>query len=117
MFSFLQFEKPLETPEPPPARQTPATISTPSGFSPPPMDGTKKMMGPYMPYNIEWGIQDDENNNVYSHREVSEGNDVQGEYRVLLPDGRTQVVSFYADPVNGYNAEVTYVWKAFGNIG
>lgn len=63
---------------------------------------------PYMPYDINWGIEDREGGNFYSHSETSGGQDVQGEYRVLLPDGRMQVVSFWADPESGYNARVKY---------
>lgn len=44
-----------------------------------------------MPYDFEWGVQDQDSGNAFSHVENSDGQTMQGEYRVLLPDGRTQV--------------------------
>jgi len=37
---------------------------------------------------------------------------LQGEYRVELPDGRVQIVSYTADHVNGYQADVRYEGEA-----
>ncbi|XP_047499065.1 cuticle protein 8-like [Penaeus chinensis] len=72
----------------------------PDVVSPPqPMEG--------MPYEFQWGVEDGESSNAFSHVESSDGQTTQGEYRVLLPDGRTQVVRFF-DNGNGFNAEVTY---------
>ncbi len=33
---------------------------------------------------------------------------VQGEYRVALPDGRTQIVTYHADNEGGFIADVKY---------
>ncbi|XP_066964277.1 uncharacterized protein [Macrobrachium rosenbergii] len=61
-----------------------------------------------MPYDFTWGVEDQGSGNSFSHVENSDGRTTQGEYRVLLPDGRTQVVTFY-DNGDGFNAEVTYI--------
>ncbi|KAK3886347.1 hypothetical protein Pcinc_009503 [Petrolisthes cinctipes] len=61
-----------------------------------------------MPYDFTWGVDDSNSGNSFSHVENSDGQTTQGEYRVLLPDGRTQVVTFY-DNGGGFNAEVTYI--------
>lgn len=45
--------------------------------------------------------------NNYGHRQESDGSVTTGSYRVLLPDGRTQIVHFTADK-NGYVANVKY---------
>merc|ERR1711970_436074 len=71
--------------------------------APPPADEPAMLM----PYDFDWGVADEESGNQFSHVETSDGQSVQGEYRVLLPDGRTQVVKFFDDG-NGFNAEVTY---------
>ncbi|CAL4080929.1 unnamed protein product, partial [Meganyctiphanes norvegica] len=59
------------------------------------------------PYDFEWAIVDSESGNSFSHVESRDSRSMQGQYRVLLPDGRTQVVRFYDDG-NGYHADVTY---------
>lgn len=60
-----------------------------------------------MPYEFEWDVNDLENGNVYSHVQSSDGAVAQGSYRVLLPDGRLQIVEFM-DRGRGYEATVRY---------
>lgn len=50
-----------------------------------------------------------EDGNDYSHNAISDGDITRGEYRVALPDGRTQIVKYTADWKNGFNAEVIYI--------
>ena len=57
-------------------------------------------------------MYDPPSGNDYSQRESSDGNIVQGEYRVLLPDSRTQIVKYMADDANGYTADVQYEGQA-----
>ena len=45
-----------------------------------------------MPYNYNWAVADTEAGLNYGQEENSDGSVVTGEYRVLLPDGRTQIV-------------------------
>jgi len=44
----------------------------------------------------------------FGQQENSDGHTVTGHYRVKLPDGRTQVVTYTADWHKGYNAHVQY---------
>jgi len=64
-----------------------------------------------MPYNFQWAVNDQYSGNDYSHTQSNDGQATQGEYRVQLPDGRLQIVTFY-DNGDGYNAEVTYEGEA-----
>nr|CAH0099178.1 unnamed protein product [Daphnia galeata] len=66
---------------------------------------------PAQPYSFEWAVKDVESSNDYSHSETSDGKVTSGSYRVLLPDGRTQIVNYKAD-INGYVADVKYVGEA-----
>lgn len=59
-----------------------------------------------MPFNFAYAVNDYQTNNQQSHQAVSDGDVTRGEYRVQLPDGRTQIVRYTADWKNGYNAEV-----------
>jgi len=44
----------------------------------------------------------------FGQQEKSDGQVVNGQYRVALPDGRTQIVTYNADWKNGFNADVQY---------
>lgn len=61
---------------------------------------------PGMPFDFAYAVSDPATANQQSHKATSDGDVTRGEYRVALPDGRTQVVRYTADWKNGYNAEV-----------
>merc|ERR1719431_1727935 len=65
-----------------------------------------------MPFNYQWQVEDQYSGNVFNHGSKSDGKVTEGEYRVLLPDGRTQIVKYTADHHNGFQAEVTYEGEA-----
>ncbi|RZB40817.1 Chitin bind 4 domain containing protein [Asbolus verrucosus] len=64
----------------------------------------------FQPKSYEFGYQvkDEYTGNNYNRKEASDGNQVRGEYRVQLPDGRTQIVTYYADWQTGFHADVRY---------
>ncbi|CAL4095357.1 unnamed protein product [Meganyctiphanes norvegica] len=97
-------------PPPPPAAYLPPVrdeiIPQPSNPIPEILPPAKPMM--LMPYNIGWGVSDNEYGVQMNHVEDSDGANVNGEYSVLLPDGRMQIVRFTSDAINGYQAEVIY---------
>ena len=62
-----------------------------------------------MPYNFAWAVKDEASYNDYAHQQASDDKGyVTGSYRVVLPDGRTQIVNFKADDYTGYVADVKY---------
>lgn len=72
---------------------------------------------PGMPFDFNYAVNDAESANDYNHNAVSDGDVTRGEYRVQLPDGRTQIVKYTADWKNGYNAEVCVgMWSPTRNI-
>ena len=58
-----------------------------------------------MPYEFGYAVKDDISYNNYEHQETANTQAVSGSYRVSLPDGRTQIVTYKADE-NGYVADV-----------
>ncbi|XP_045529287.1 pro-resilin-like [Pieris brassicae] len=63
-------------------------------------------------YEFGYSVKDAATGNDYDRREMSDGNEVRGEYRVQLPDGRTQIVSYHADWQTGFHADVRYEGEA-----
>ena len=63
-------------------------------------------------YSYDWAVKDDYSNNNYGQTESRNGDKTTGSYYVLLPDGRTQTVTYTVDAYGGYQAEVTYSGEA-----
>lgn len=61
-----------------------------------------------MPFDFNYAVKEDAYGNDYSHNAISDGDVTKGEYRVQLPDGRTQIVRYTADWKNGFTAQVSY---------
>ena len=64
---------------------------------------------PPRPFHYAYGVKDSYAGTDFDKKESQdkEGN-VQGQYRVALPDGRTQTVTYHADHYNGFVSDVTY---------
>ena len=63
---------------------------------------------PAMPYNFAYAVDDAASYNNFGHQESSDGKVVTGSYRVALPDGRTQIVTYKVDGYSGFVADVVY---------
>merc|ERR550539_1469572 len=64
---------------------------------------------PPQPFAYQYGVKDDYSGASFdkSESQNAEG-EVAGEYRVALPDGRTQIVTYKADHYGGFVADVKY---------
>merc|ERR1711962_368390 len=60
------------------------------------------------PYSFQYSVKDQLENLHFGHTVREEGKLTHGEYRVLLPDGRTQVVRYQSGGNSGYRARVSY---------
>lgn len=58
-------------------------------------------------YAFSYKVKDQKTGDDFSHKQESLSGGTNGEYRVRLPDGRLQIVSYTADE-NGYKADVRY---------
>ena len=52
-------------------------------------------------YDFTWNVYDSPTANNYGQREARDGDSTVGSYHVLLPDGRTQKVSYTVDSYGG----------------
>jgi hypothetical protein len=57
-------------------------------------------------------VKDGESYNDFGHWESRDGDRTDGYYHVVLPDGRTQRVTYYVDGDSGYVAQVAYEGEA-----
>merc|ERR1711970_1232207 len=77
-------------------------------FAPAPIHGHP---GPDAPpvYAFEYGVADEYSGANFGQNEARDGYSTNGQYRVALPDGRTQIVTYnVADAYSGYVADVKY---------
>lgn len=58
-------------------------------------------------YQFEYQVSDAESGNEFGHKEERDGDLTNGEYNVLLPDGKKQIVTYTAD-TDGYHPTITY---------
>ncbi|KAK9511161.1 hypothetical protein O3M35_005774 [Rhynocoris fuscipes] len=77
-----------------------------------------------MPYEFGYAVKDHHYGTDFGQNEASDGHNVKGQYRVVLPDGRTQIVTYHADWKTGFHADVKYEGEArypepssYGNHG
>lgn len=61
-----------------------------------------------MKYSFEYKVDDAASGNLYNRKESSDGKELRGEYRVLMPDGRTKFVKYSWDPINYFRKRVKY---------
>ena len=64
-------------------------------------------------YAYEYKVHDDYAGTDFGHHEARDGYATNGEYHVLLPDGRLQTVTYHVDDAyGGYIADVKYTGTA-----
>merc|ERR1719369_2532563 len=101
--SLLLLGSALAAPQHPAAPYHPAA---PAPYPPAPAPYVEKE--PPRPFAYEYGGAD-EYGRHFAKTEAQDANGVvQGEYRVELPDGRVQIVTYHADHENGFVADVKY---------
>ena len=60
-------------------------------------------------YKFSYQVRDELSGQDFGQQEERTGTNTGGEYRVSLPDGRQQIVTYtVADPFSGYIADVSY---------
>merc|ERR1719323_751792 len=81
----------------------------PAPYHPAPEHHADPYKLPPRPFAYEYGVKD-EYSGAYFGKQATQDDYgvVHGEYRVALPGGRTQIVTYTADHENGYIADVKY---------
>ena len=89
-----------------PYRPAPAPYQ-PAPYKPAPYSQPKYEDGPAQ-YNYAYAVNDDYAGVNFGADEARDGYATNGKYYVLLPDGRTQTVTYTVDQYGGYVADVQY---------
>ena len=80
----------------------------PRPYRPPPRPYKEEKLPP-QPYAYKYGVADDYTGTSFDKQEEQDSyGNLQGSYRVNLPDGRVQIVTYHADHENGFIADVKY---------
>jgi len=91
----------------PAADQAPYGPPPPKSYAPSPYKEKVEDLPP-QPFEYKYGVNDDYSKTSFDKVETQDNQGrVQGSYKVNLPDGRVQIVSYISDE-NGYQADVTY---------
>ena len=101
--------------KPAPAPYAPAPYAPPAPKYAPykPAPAYKEKELPPQPFAYQYGVNDDYSGASFDKKEEQDNyGNLQGSYRVNLPDGRVQVVTYTADHENGFQAEVSYEGEA-----
>lgn len=62
-------------------------------------------------YEFSYEVKDEQSGADYGHTESRDGDRAQGEFNVLLPDGRKQIVEYEADQ-DGFKPQIRYEGEA-----
>merc|ERR1719468_968925 len=96
---------PVYQPEPRPQYKA---APPPPSYGKPPSAPYKEEPLPPQPYEYKYGVADDYSKNSFDKAETQdEYGNVQGSYKINLPDGRVQIVNYVSDK-DGFRADVTY---------
>ncbi|XP_047471371.1 pro-resilin-like [Penaeus chinensis] len=63
-------------------------------------------------YDFNYAVNDPPSGNDFGHQETRDGDNTQGSYYVLLPDGRLQRITYSVNGDSGYVADVIYEGEA-----
>ncbi|XP_068212510.1 mucin-2-like [Palaemon carinicauda] len=74
-------------------------------------EGTKSSIAIFDQYKYGYSVASEDTGNYHARSEARDGETVSGSYKVALPDGRVQIVTYVADD-NGFRADVNYEGEA-----
>ena len=64
------------------------------------------MLQAHPKYEFKYGVHDGHTHDIKEQAEKRDGDNVEGYYKLVEPDGTTRTVHYTADKHNGFNAKV-----------